>query len=84
MSGRTLRQIRIDAGKTLADAAAALRITVQAYWRKELGMRRLYDYEALILANLYRVPVADIISSPRGITESVTSEHQPAATQAQS
>lgn len=58
---RTLEQIRLEAKKTRAEAAAALGLGQSAYWRKEHGLRRLTAGEAAKLAQLFEAPVSDIV-----------------------
>lgn len=74
MSERTLRNIREAAGKTLDDGANALGISRPAYWRKEAGERMLRVEEARVLAELYSVPVEDIVFCARVVTKTGASD----------
>lgn len=69
---RTLRQIRDASKKSCSDAARALGISRSAYYRKETGERPLQVEEARALADLYGVPVQDVVLSARVIAETGT------------
>jgi transcriptional regulator with XRE-family HTH domain len=73
MTDVTLEGLRKAAGKTQKQAADALGITIQAYGRKEKGLRLLRAEEADTLANLFGVTPQEVIRAKR-VTESDTRE----------
>lgn len=59
----TLRELREQSGKSRAEVAAALGVTVQAVARYETGQRMISIDQVLILANLFDDTAEEIIRS---------------------
>ena len=57
----TLRELRESSGKTRAEVAASLWVTVQAIYKYEQGKRKLSIEQVLILSKLYGESAEDII-----------------------
>lgn len=57
----TLRDLRLQAKKTVAEAAKVLNVTERAYMRYEQGTRRISLEQVLLLAGLYDVSEKEII-----------------------
>lgn len=72
---KTLEQIRVQAGKTQTQAAAVLGISPSAYGRKENGHRRLTAEDAVKLADLFGVPVQEVVLSARSCANPAQDEH---------
>lgn len=59
----TLKDLRTSAGKTCAEVAQALNVTVRAVSRYEQGTRQISLEQVLILAELYDCSERDIIDA---------------------
>ena len=59
----TLKELRISAGKSCAEAAKKLRVTQAAMYRYENGQRRLNVEQLLPLALLYDVTLYEIVEA---------------------
>lgn len=59
----TLRELRKEKEKTVAEIATALRIASGAYYRYEQGKRRIGLEQILLLAELYEVSEKDVIEA---------------------
>ena len=59
----TLRELREQNGKSRAEVAAALGVTVQAVARYESGERWLKPEQILLLSNLYDESAEEIINA---------------------
>ena len=57
----TLRDLRLQAKKTVAEVAKVLNVTERAYMRYEQGTRRISLEQVLLLAGLYDVSEKEII-----------------------
>ena len=58
-----LRELREEAGKTIADVAKALGVSVQAISNYEHGIRTVSLEQVLILAALFEEPAEEIIKA---------------------
>lgn len=58
-----LRELREEAGKTIADVAKALGVSVQAISNYEHGVRTVNLEQVLILAVLFEEPAEEIIKA---------------------
>lgn len=59
----TLRDLRLQNKKTVAEVATALGVTEQAMYRYEQGTRRIALEQVLILAKLYDVSTEEVIEA---------------------
>lgn len=59
----TLRELRLQAGKSAVEAAKELRVTTQSVYRYEDGTRRLKIEHIPMLAMLYDVEIYEIVSA---------------------
>ena len=59
----TLRDLRERAGRSIADVAAVLGVSVQAVSNYELGFRSINIEQVLILAELLEEPAEEIIKA---------------------
>lgn len=59
----TLRELRLQAGKTAVDAAKELSVTTQSMYRYEDGTRQLKLEQIPMLAKLYDVEIDEIVSA---------------------
>lgn len=59
----TLKDLRMSAGKTVKETAAALNVTVRAVSRYEQGTRQISLEQVLILAELYDCSERDVIDA---------------------
>lgn len=57
---KTLREIRLESGKTLEDMANIIGVTTPAYYNYENGIRKIPADRAVRLANYLGVKVGDI------------------------
>lgn len=71
----TLRELREQNGKSRAEVAAALGVTVQAVARYEMGQRMISIDQVLILADMFDDTAEEIIRS------SLNSRNDPANSQ---
>ena len=60
---RNLRELRIAAGRTIADVAKALGVSVHAVYHYEAGRRAISLRQILILAKLFEEPAEEIIKA---------------------
>ena len=59
----TLRELRERAGRSIADVAAALGVSVRAIYRYETGERQINIKQVLILSDLYDESAEEIIKA---------------------
>lgn len=59
----TLKDLRMSAGKTVKESAAALNVTVRAVFNYEYGLRRISLEQVLILAELYDATEREVIEA---------------------
>ena len=59
----TLRELRLQAGKSAVEAAKELSVTVSAYAHYEQGVRRLNIEQIRPLAKLYEAGIDDVIEA---------------------
>lgn len=59
----TLKQLRQENQKTLAEVASELRVSVRAVSRYEQGVRKINIEQVLILARLYDCTAEEVIES---------------------
>lgn len=59
----TLRKLRVENGKTLADTASVLGVGIRAASRYEQGTRRISLEQVLILSELYDCGAEEIITA---------------------
>ena len=59
----TLRELRERAGRSIADVAAALGVSVQAVYHYETGRRTISLRQILILAKFFDEPAEEIIKA---------------------
>ncbi len=59
----TLKELRVSAGKSCAEAAKELNVTVSAYSHYEQGSRRLNVEQILPLSKLYDVEAVEIVDA---------------------
>lgn len=59
----TLRDLRIQSGKSVAEVATALNVTLRAVFNYEYGIRRISLEQVLILATLYDVSEKEVIEA---------------------
>lgn len=57
----TLRDLRIQSGKSVAQIATELRVANSSYYNYEQGIRQISISQVLILAKLYDVSAEDVI-----------------------
>ena len=61
--GMTLRELREQSGKTRADVAAALGVSVSGFSNYENGNRKIGIEQVLVLANIYGETAVEIIKA---------------------
>lgn len=61
MNNTTLRDLRNQAGKTCAEVAEALKITPQALYRYESGVRQINLEQVMVLAEIYDASIEDVV-----------------------
>ena len=61
--GMTLRELREQSGKTRADVAAALGVSVSGFSNYENGNRKIGIEQVLVLANIYGETAEEIIKA---------------------
>ena len=66
----TLKDLRLQSGKTCAEVAQALNATVRTVNRYEQGTRRISLEQVLILAELYNCTVREVVQSQLNSTRS--------------
>lgn len=59
----TLRDLRIQSGKSVAQIATELGVTDRAYMRYEQGTRRISLEQIIFLVHLYDVSAEDVIQA---------------------
>ena len=59
----TLKDLRLQAKKTVAEAAKVLNVTERAYMRYEQGTRRISLEQVLVLAKLYDCSAEEVIQA---------------------
>ena len=59
----TLRELRERAGRSIADVAAALGVSVQAVYRYETGQRIINIEQVLLFSRLFGEPAETIIEA---------------------
>lgn len=60
---QTLRDLRKQSGKSCAEVAVALCISVSAYYNYEQGIRKVSIEQVLILAQLFDVSAEEVIKA---------------------
>ncbi len=61
--GMTLRELREQSGKTRAEVAAVLRVSVSGFSNYENGNRKIGIEQVLVLANIYGETAEEIIKA---------------------
>ncbi len=59
----TLRNLRIQSGKSVTETAQALGVASSSYYSYEQGARRIGLEQVLVLAKLYDVPAEEVIQA---------------------
>lgn len=59
----TLRKLRVESGKTVAEVATALGVTIRAIYNYEHGFRQINLEQILILSKFYAVNAEEIITA---------------------
>lgn len=72
----TLRDLRIQSGKSVAEVAQDLNVTDRAYMRYEQGTRRISLEQIIVLTNLYDVTAEEVIQAQLNSCQSFRSNNQ--------
>lgn len=72
----TLRDLRIQSGKSVAQIATELRVANSSYYNYEQGTRQISIGQVLILSKFYDVSAEDVIQAQLNSCQSFRSDNR--------